>query len=183
MHRKTTKQIITGIVIIAGVLAITAKVFFIGHYVIPQNGMFPGLPAGSRVWGYKHAYSSSSQVRRGEVVVFTHFQDGRPYIYIWRVVGLPGDMVASIGESVAVNGHPVTRERVREEQDTAIFRETLGGTTYEIAFNQSLKQRPPDASLTVPPNHFFVMGDNRFGAYDSRYFGPIPFDSIVGKKL
>jgi len=180
---KTSTQIIAAFAIIVGLLAIAVKAFFIGYYRIPQNGMYPGLPAGSGFWAYKHAYSSPSQVKRGDVIVFTRVQNERPYIYIWRVVALPGDSVASIGASLTVNARPVTRERVREEQGAVIFRERLDGAVYEVAFNESPRQRPPDSTVTVPAGYFFVMGDNRFSAYDSRYFGPIGFDSIIGKKL
>jgi signal peptidase I len=55
--------------------------------------------------------------------------------------------------------------------------------SYQIAFDPSAKERPPDVSVIVPPDHVFVMGDNRFDAFDSRRFGPIPFSSIIGKKL
>jgi signal peptidase I len=182
MRSKRTKQLIGGLMII--VAAIAAKTFLIEHFRIPQNGMYPGLPAGSGFWAYKRAYSAPTQVKRGDIIVFTHLlQNGQPYIYIWRVMGLPGDTVFAARESLTINGRPVLRERIREEDSAVIFREKIDEATFEVAFAQTPKQRPPDISLTVPPDHFFVMGDNRFAAYDSRYFGPISFDSIIGKKL
>ena len=164
-------------------MAIAAKTFLIEHYRIPQNGMYPGLPAGSGFWAYKRAYSAPAQVKRGDIIVFTRLQNGQSYIYVWRVIGLPGDTIIAAGESLTVNGQPVLRERIREEESAVIFREKIDEVIFEVAFAQSPKHRPPDASLTVPPDHFFLMGDNRFAAYDSRYFGPISFDSIIGKKL
>ncbi len=181
MRSKRTKQLISGFVIIA--MAIAAKIFLIQHFRIPQNGMYPGLPVGSGFWAYKRAYTRPTQVKRGDIIVFTHLQNGRPYIYIWRVIGLPGDTIVAAGESLTVNGRPVVRERVREQEGAVIFREKIDEATFEVAFAQSPKQRAPDASLAVPADHFFVMGDNRSAAYDSRYFGPISFDSIIGKKL
>jgi len=165
------KQLIGGLMIIA--VAIAAKTFLIEHYRIPQNGMYPGLPAGSGFWAYKRAYSAPAQVKRGDIIVFTHLQNAQPYIYIWRVIGLPGDTIIAAGESLTVNGQPVLRERIREEESAVIFREKIDEVIFEVAFAQSPKHRAPDASLTVPPDHFFLMGDNRFAAYDSRYFGPI----------
>ncbi len=181
MRSKRIKQLITGLVIIAVVIA--AKTCLIGHYRIPQNGMYPGLPAGSGFWAYKRAYSAPAQVKRGDIVVFTHLQNGQPYIYIWRIIGLPGDTIIAAGESLTINGRLVLRERIREEESAVIFREKVDDATFEVAFGRSPTQRPPDASVKVPPDHFFLMGDNRFAAYDSRYFGPISFDSIIGKKL
>jgi type IV secretory pathway protease TraF len=55
--------------------------------------------------------------------------------------------------------------------------------SYEVAFDASPLDRPPDASVKVSPDQFFVMGDNRLDAPDSRLFGPISFSSIIGKKL
>ncbi|WP_424594824.1 signal peptidase I [Bradyrhizobium sp.] len=52
-----------------------------------------------------------------------------------------------------------------------------------MAFESSPLDRAPDASVKVPPDQFFVMGDNRLDARDSRYFGPISFSSIIGRKL
>ena len=179
MRGKRTKQLISGLMII--VVAIAAKTFLIGHYRIPQNGMYPGLRAGSGFWAYKRAYSAPTRVKRGDIIVFTHLQNGQPYIYIWRVIGLPGDTIIAAGESLTVNGRPVLRERIREEEGAVIFREKIDEATFEVAFAQTAKDRPPDKSLTVPTNHFFLMGDNRFAAYDSRYFGRFHLIRSSGK--
>src|SRR5205809_6772376 len=66
MRSKRTKQLISGFVIIA--MAIAAKIFLIQHFRIPQNGMYPGLPAGSRFWAYKRAYTRPTQVKRGDTI-------------------------------------------------------------------------------------------------------------------
>ena len=170
--------------VIAVLLALFAvKTFFIGYYRIPQNGMYPGLPAGSIVFAAQRAYSGSSSVNRGDIVVFVREENGRRYNYIWRVVALPGEKVEASGESLTINGQTVQRQRVREADGKTVFREQIGDAAYEVAFDQSPRSRPPDASVTVAPDQFFVMRDNRFDARDSRYFGPIAFSSIIGKKL
>jgi signal peptidase I len=159
------------------------KAFFISYYVIPQNGMYPGLPAGSLFFAMRHPYAASSQVKRADIVVFTRDTDAGRYVYIWRVIGLPGDTIEAAGERLVINGQPIARERLREEQGLGIFRERVWQASYEVAISHSPRDLPPPASLTVPPDQFFVMGDNRFNAVDSRYFGPIPFDAIIGRKL
>jgi len=175
------------------------RAFFVDYYRIPQNGMYPSLPSGSLFFATRHAYAASSQVKRGDIivftrdeddgkrgdiVVFTHDPDRRRYTYIWRVVGLPGETIETAGALLVINGQPVARERVREEHGMVIFRERVGEATYEVAIRQSPPDPPPpDTSVTVPPDHFFVMGDNRHNAFDSRYFGPIPFGAIIGRKL
>lgn len=162
---------------------VAARLFFFGFYVIPQNGMYPGLPAGSRLFTIKRAYFDVSRAKRGDIVVFVREENGQRYNYIWRVIGLPGEKVEASGESLVINGQAVQRQRVREAESKTIFREQLGDVTYEVSFDSSPRYRPPDVSVTVPAGEFFVMGDNRFDARDSRYFGPIPFSSIIGRKL
>ena len=157
--------------------------FLIGYYRIPQNGMYPGLPAGSTLFALKRAYSNASSVKRGDVVVFVREENGQRYNYIWRVVALPGEKVQTSGEALTINGQSVQRQRLREADGKTVFREQIGSVGYEVAFDVSPRSEPPDSSVTVPADEFFVMGDNRFDARDSRYFGPIPFGSIIGKKL
>lgn len=177
------RNVLLLITLAAIVLLVVVKAAFVGFYRIPQNGMYPGLPAGSLVFARKRPYRAPEEVRRGEIVVFVREEGGRSYNYIWRVVGLPGDAIETAGESLVVNGRPVARERIREENGFVIYRERAGELAFEVAFNQSSQHEPPDAEVTVPPGHFFVMGDNRFDARDSRYFGAIPFSAILGKKL
>ena len=166
-----------------GLVLLVVKSAFIGYYRIPQNGMYPGLPAGSTIFTSKRAYPSVSQVKRGDIVVFVRDESGQRYIYIWRVIGLPGDVITTAGETLTINSQPVARERVREDQGSVIFREHLGDVAFEVSFAQLPKQQPPDASLTVPAEHFFMMGDNRLDARDSRYFGPIAFSTFIGRKF
>jgi signal peptidase I len=181
--KSKSKRIVTGSVIAVLLAFLIIKTFFIGYYRIPQNGMYPGLPAGSRVFATQRAYAGPSTVKRGDIVVFVREENAQRYNYIWRVIALPGEKIDASGESLTIDGQPVTRQRVREESGTTIFREQIGDLVYEVAFLSSPQSLPPDASVTVPPDHFFVMGDNRFDARDSRYFGPIEFTSIIGKKL
>ncbi|HCN27799.1 MAG TPA: signal peptidase I [Verrucomicrobiales bacterium] len=178
-----SKKIVTAIVIAIALVSLIAKTFFVGFYRIPQNGMYPGLPAGSRVFAARHAYSDPAGVERGDIIVFIHEENGQRYNYIWRVIGLPGESVVATGESLTVNGQTVQRQRVRDADGKTVYREQIGEASYEVAFETSPLHTPPDVSLKVPSDQFFVMGDNRFDARDSRYFGTISFSSIIGKKL
>ena len=171
------------VVIVIVLALVAAKTFFIGYYRIPQNGMYPTLPAGSILFTLKRAYSAVSDVKRGDIIVFVREQNGQRYNYIWCVIGLPGDKVQTSGESLAINGQLVPHERLADAGAKPIFREQIGDASYQISFEPSAQERPPDVSMTIPPDHLFVMGDNRFNAFDSRRFGPISFRSIIGKKL
>jgi signal peptidase I len=182
-NTSTTKKIAIGSIIAIVLALLAAKSLFISSYRIPQNGMYPGLPAGSRLFAARRAYSDASSVKRGDIVVFVREENGQRYNYIWRVVALPGERVDASGDTLTVNGQPVQRQRLREADGKTVFREQIGEMSYEVAFDDSPRHIPPDVSVIVPPDHFFVMGDNRFEARDSRYFGPIQFTSIIGKKL
>lgn len=179
---KSTRCIAAGALTVLAVLLVT-RALFIDYYRIPQNGMYPGHPAGSMIFVAKRAYSGPADVRRGDIVVFVRTENGTSYDYVWRIVGLPGEKVKASGDILAINGERVARERLREHDGLIIYRERVGDAAYEIATSSAPSAAPPDVSLTVPPDHFFVMGDNRSDARDSRYFGPIAFSSIVGKKL
>lgn len=162
---------------------IAVKTFLIGYYWIPQNGMYPSLPAGSILFACKRPYSAAANVKRGDIVVFIREEQGQHYNYIWRVVALPGETVHAADESLTIDGQAVQRQRTREINGKTLYREKIGEVSYEVAFDSAPRYRPPETSLTVPQDHFFVVGDNRFDARDSRYFGPIPFSSIIAKKL
>jgi signal peptidase I len=171
----------------ASVLLALLFIFFhylnLSYYQIPQNGMFPGTPAGSRLFAKRNPYNGPSDVLRGDIVVFTRTENGNQYTYIWRVVGLPGDVLQTMGDSLVVNGQELEREQARDDGDFVIYREANGSASYEVAYGTIPPSSPPaDATITVPPEHFFVVGDNRHNARDSRYFGPIPFESIIAKK-
>jgi signal peptidase I len=176
------KKLLTWILLAILILVFVVKTFFIGRYRIPQNGMYPGLPANSTLFTNKRAYSTASSVKRGDIIVFIREENGQRYNYIWRVVALPGEKVEASGESLVINGNPVQRQHIRDADGKKIFREQNGEVSYEIAI-ETPDSELPDVSLTIPADQFFVMGDNRNDARDSRHFGPIAFSSIIGKKF
>ena len=173
---------------LAGVLLllILAKLFFVDLYVIPQSGMYPTIPQGRRFLVRLHPYSSPNQVRRGDVIVYRVMSDGHPYNYIWRVIGLPGDDVDAADDDVTVNRTRLARTLVRTDGPMQIYRETNGDASYEIAISTGPAKGPPPpldkATVHVPPGHFFVLGDNRHDAADSRYSGLVRYEAIIARK-
>jgi signal peptidase I len=174
---------IIGVVVLSvGVIVFCWTHFVPAHYVIPQNGMYPSLPAGSHVFAMRHPYSDPCQVARGDVVIFTAPSQGQETVFVWRVVGLPGDAVQTKGNEVIINGQALKHEFVRADEDMQISLETNGEASYEIAFGKHPPEKPPpDVDIILPPGQYFVMGDNRNEASDSRYRGPIAFEQIFAK--
>jgi signal peptidase I len=141
----------------------------------------------------------AAEPQRGDVVVFRPPHDDS-VDYIKRIIGLPGDRIQMIDATLHVNGTPVERERVadfvgespcgpgaardrraRVEQ----WRETLpNGVSYDTLQCASFDGFPDSTGVyTVPPGHYFMMGDNRENSEDSRFsdVGYVPFENIVGR--
>jgi signal peptidase I len=102
------------------------------------------------------------------------------------VIGLPGERIAIQADTVTVNGRTLPRRELRKQDDFTIFQETAGGRSYQIALPSTVAA--PDgkselAEITVPPDHVFVLGDNRHNAFDSRGNGPVPFEAIIARAI
>jgi signal peptidase I len=159
---RSLRDAVEWIAIVAGalVVAVVVKTFLIQAFFIPSLSMYPTLDKGDRVLVNKLSYHLHD-IHHGDVVVFERPpgapEDGIKDL-IKRVVGLPGDTVEARDGALYVNGKRQTEPYV----DT-------GDQTVNLN-----RQRVPDHML-------FVMGDNRDNSTDSRAFGPIDEDLVVGR--
>jgi signal peptidase I len=141
--------------------------------------------------------------KRGDVMVFRYPVDPR-VDYIKRVVGVPGDEVAYLNQKLSINGQPVPTKALGEFYDEdsmrymPMFSELLGSVEHRILvdpkrpafFGGDQKSFPMSENCRysvegvvckVPPGHYFMMGDNRDNSQDSRYWGFVPDENIVGR--
>ena len=146
---------------------------------------------------------ANNEPKRGDVMVFRYPPDPR-LDYIKRVVGLPGDEITYTHQKLSVNGQPVAVNSLGEYYDEDSLRyapqwsEKLGEVEHKILVNPRLqaayggdtKNFPHHAncrysvegvSCKVPAGHYFMMGDNRDNSQDSRYWGFVPDENIVGR--
>jgi signal peptidase I len=122
---------------------------------VESTSMIPTLRANDYVVVNKLAYKLGAP-KRGDVIVFKYPPDPTQIPYIKRVVGLPGDEVHITAGRVYINGVVLTEPYLK------------------VSTNQG-------GDWTVPEDSLFVMGDNRNGSSDSRAWGMVPFDNVIGK--
>lgn len=128
------------------------------NYLIERESMLPTLDPGDMVLVDKLGYRFGHGPRRGDVVVFHAWPQAGEKDFVKRVVAVPGDAVAVRGGRLEIDGTPVDEPY-------------LGGARTE-----------PDAGpIALGPNDYYVLGDNRQNSVDSRSYGPLPRDRIVGR--
>jgi signal peptidase I len=179
---------------------LAAKSAFGDAEFVPTGSMKPTILEGDEVVVNKLAYdlkvpfttvhmATWGNPARGDIVVFFRPPDGERLVK--RVVGLPGDVVEMRNERLTINGRPLhygapperaLRDLDGDDRSAAVFgSETLGDRVHAV---MALPERPAlrdFGPVRVPPNAYLVLGDNRDNSADSRYFGFVTRDRIVGK--
>lgn len=172
--------------------------FVIEPFRIPSGSMLPSLYIGDFILVSKFSYGLRLPILntrvlpvgepdRGDVMVFRFPKDPSTN-FIKRVIGLPGDVITYRGKRLTVNGEPVVVQKTellpelteqRGQRSLSSFLESFGQSKHAIFLDDNRHSR--SLKVIVPPEHFFVMGDNRDHSNDSRYWGFVPKENIVGK--
>jgi signal peptidase I len=161
------------VVVVAVLIAVLLRAFVVATYSIPSGSMEPTLQIGDRIVVDKLSYHLHG-VDRANIVVFSTPPKencaGPPVSdLVKRVIGLPGETISLSGGRVVINGHVLPEPWLPPAARTAT---TAGPSAAPYTLRRPYK---------IPSGDVYVMGDNRAQSCDSRYWGPIPQSTIVGK--
>lgn len=186
--------------IVTLVLALFVTTFLTQAFKIPSASMAPALLVGDHLLVNKFILGGTGKwcglflphraIRRGDVIVFKYPYEDHPY-YVKRVIAIPGDRVRIADERVYLNGSLLKEPYAvynRSTADPYMF-DFPPKDTYIISgeitpeWSRTLEQDTHRGDLLVPPDEYLVLGDNRNNSSDSRYWGFVPRDAIVGEPM
>lgn len=178
-------------------IVLLLRSFLFEPFRIPSSSMVPTLLRGDFILVNKFEYglrlpvlhtliAPVSEPERGEVAVFRYPPDPSKD-FIKRVVGVPGDLLTYDGKRLRINGETVPLEPLGPYRGPGApayeralaFEELLGGHRHRVLHIRG--RDSIDLRAEVPPGHYFVMGDNRDNSADSRRWGFVPQENLVGK--
>ncbi len=176
LKKKSVIRDWTESIIIALILALIIRAFIVQAFKIPTGSMRMTLKEGDLILVNKFIYGAKVPFtkyylpafrtpKRGDVIVFIYPED-RKKNFIKRLVGLPGETIEIKGGSIYVNDKPVAE---------AIFNQIYYYNRGEFGL--------PDQKIVVPANSYFVLGDNSASSKDSRYWGFVPKDDLLGQAM
>ena len=194
--------------LVAVLIALLLRSFVVEAFKIPSGSMIPTLSIGDQIFVNKYIYGPRipftthrlmqfKHPERGEVTVFVNPQEPHED-YIKRVIGVGGDIISMRDGIVSVNGKQVSTKILKPatywdrdnktdqwSQDNAIaYQETLNNHTYLVYHEtRPIPMMLNFEAIKVPAGHLFVMGDNRDHSYDSRFWGTVPEENVLGRAL
>lgn len=180
-------------------IVLLLRSFLVEPFQIPSGSMIPTLEVGDFILVNKYTYGirlpvvgtkilEINEPQRGEVMVFIPPHEGR--YFIKRVVGLPGDTVRYEDKVLYINDERVQAQPIDQVeiempnglmQRGILLNETLGAVEHETQILNAPSRDGGRTVWVVPQGHYFMMGDNRDNSADSRVWGSVPEENIVGK--
>ena len=181
-------------------VVLVLRSFIVEPFRIPSGSMIPTLMVGDFILVNKYAYGIRLPVvhtklvdlgepKRGDVVVF-RYPRNPDLDYIKRVVGLPGDHISYRNKRLVINGEVIPKKFLRPykaedeyfSEEDMVFVEKLGAVEH-LVLNNKARTRSAGGEYVVPDGHYFVMGDNRDNSNDSRFWGFVPEENLVGRAM
>jgi signal peptidase I len=182
------------------VIVLILRSFLIEPFTIPTGSMIPTIEVGDFILVNKYAYGVRLPIigtkilevddpERGEVMVFIPPHENK--YYVKRVIGLPGDTVRYEDKNLHINGELIEKEYVGPiTVDTSIgdlagtlFTETINGVEHATQHIDAVGRQRARTTWVIPNGHYFMMGDNRDNSSDSRVWGTVPNENVVGKAV
>jgi len=192
--KESFSESVSGIaaVFVSGLFIIT---FIVQAFEIPSGSMENTLLVGDHVFvdrltpmsrgTFLGALLPYREIKRGDIIVFLHPKEPGMYV-VKRVMGIPGDKIHLKDGVVYRNGEPLNEPYLLREGTADEYRENFpSGEPMGASSEWPMQMRPylRDGELVVPPDNYFGMGDHRDVSLDSRYWGFIPRENIVGRPL
>ncbi len=182
-------------------IVLILRSFLAEPFRIPSGSDKPTLLVGDFILVNKYDYGVRLPVLHTKIITMAEPKTGDIFVfrppfdlsvdYIKRVIGVPGDRISYINKTLYINGQEMPQTAVGEATDenekgdmswpVQIKEENLAGVKHKIYINPAVPAQ--DFSLVVPPGHYFAMGDNRDNSNDSRYWGFVPEQNLVGKAV
>jgi signal peptidase I len=165
-------------------------------FVVPTESMDTTVMVGDHLLVDKLSYAPAGAIskyllpytepKRGDIIVFRYPMDIRQN-YVKRLMGMPGDRIRIENKQLYVNGKKLDEPYVRHKfPDIEPYRDTFPQEPYGPVADRAremLATNVKNGELVVPPDSYFAMGDNRDNSLDSRYWGFVPRENIIGKPL
>jgi len=184
------------------VIAIFVITFIVQAFQIPSESMENTLLVGDYLLVNKLCYGGSGpgdhvmpyqKIARGDIIVF-HYPVDPTQHFVKRVIGLPGDRLRILNKKVFINGKGLDEpyvhflDPISTVSKEVIYRDDFPRTdilvsNMEGSWWQQMRKLVEDGELIIPQGHYFVMGDNRDDSQDSRYWGFVPQENIIGRPL
>jgi signal peptidase I len=183
------------------VILLFAWTSLVQAFVVPTGSMETTILIGDHLFVDKMAFAPYgsimskllpyTDVKRGDVICFNYPLDIRN-IYVKRVIGFPGDKIRIVNRDVYINGRKGNEPYKRHIRDTALpyfdnfppvdDRDIPESYIYPRGV-EMVREHSKDGEFTVPTGHYFAMGDNRDNSADSRWWGLVPRENIIGKPI
>jgi signal peptidase I len=177
------------------VLLLFGTTTLVQAFVIPTGSMEDTLLIGDHLLVDKLSYAPDGflskyalpyqPIKRGDIIVFRYPMDVSQ-TYVKRVVGVPGDRISIQNKDLYRNGEKIEEPYVYHKTDYIdSYRDNFPSEPNARISDaaQAMLEKSVNGEVVVPPGHFFAMGDNRDSSSDSRYWGFVPRENIIGKPL
>lgn len=182
------------------VIIFLIRAFLVDLFQVPTGSMEPTILPGEHILAVRYPYGlrmpltnhiivPTTAPKRGDIVIF-RFPLHHRINFIKRVIGLPGDHIKYQDKTLTINGETIKKRLLTTSHDDGedgddpvkIFQEDLANANHKIYLRPAVEQKV-SFDFLVPRGYYFMLGDNRDGSGDSRFWGLVPQRDLIGKAI